>query len=98
MKKLVGWVNIFLCVAIINISCSFAETRKAKRFDFKEHKMEFVTGDDTIVEFHLDREQPVKHWIIIFKDGCTVEFLTDLDDTGARCWRWVERAIHGRQV
>ncbi len=69
-----------------------------RRFDFAEHKYEFIDGDGTIVECHDDDEIAARHWIIIFKDGCTVEFVTDLDDTDSRCWRWTHRREHGKKA
>ena len=93
MKKLVRLLKAFICVLIFSASTAYAE-----RFDFENHALEFIDGHGVIVESHQDREQPVKHWIIIFKDGCTVEFLTDLDDTDARCWRWVTKRQHGRKT
>ena len=99
MKKLAGWVRSLVLIIALSTSCAFAETVEVqKRFDFKEHTLDFMSGDVFTIKCMKDKIEPVKHWIIIFNDGCTVEFLTDIDDTNSRCWRWVDRAIHGRQI
>lgn len=94
MKKLVTWVSIFIFI----VSCAYAEPIKSKRFDFKEHTQEFITGDVLNIKCMLDENEPVKHWIIQFKDGCVVKFITDLNDSHSRCWRWDEHKGHGRRV
>ena len=97
MNKLVSLVKMFLCVVILNASCAFADT-KSERFDFKEHTQEFIEGKALNIKCLLDEGEPVKHWVIQFKDGCTVKFITDLNDSHSRCWRWDIRKGHGRQV
>ncbi len=84
---------MLICSIVLCTSMAYAE-----RFDFMEHQYEFIIGDGVITECQIDDEEPVKHWIIIFKDGCTVEFLTDLDDSKARCWRWVNKRVHGKKT
>lgn len=101
MRKLVKWLSSKLddlvaaiCIVILCSSVALS----AERFDFAEHTYEFIDGDKTIVECHEDDELAAKHWIIIFADGCTVEFVTDLDDTDSRCWRWTHRRVHGKKA
>ncbi len=98
MRKLVILVKILLCAAVLNVSCAYADTNKSKRFDFKEHTQEFIEGKALNIKCLLDENEPVKHWVIQFKDGCAVKFITDLDDNHSRCWRWDIRKGHGKQV
>ncbi len=101
MRKLVRWVSMLLCVAVLSVSCVYAAdnfgTIKSGRFDFREHKMDFIEGR-AITNCAYDGEQPVKHWTITFDDKCQVKFITNLDDTMSRCWRWSHRIIHGKQA
>ncbi len=92
---------MLLCTIVLSVSCAYAVdtfgTIKSGRFDFREHKLDFIEGK-SIINCVYDGEQPVKHWTITFDDDCEVKFITNLDDTMSRCWRWSNRIIHGKQA
>ncbi len=101
IRKSIDDVIAIACSLILftSIACAgFGEPIKSKRFDFAEHTQEFIEGKELNIKCLLDEGEPVKHWIIHFKDGCTVRFITDLDDSHSRCWRWDNHKGHGKQV
>ncbi len=99
LKKYFDDVIAIACSIVLftSIACAGFGEIKSGRFDFLDHKTDFIEGKSTISNCY-DGEQPVKHWTIVFDDGCIVKFITNLDDSKSRCWRWDHRIVHGKKA
>ncbi len=88
-----GLLNFSLSIIfIITLICSSVY---GQQLNFGWHKTEFINGDCKIETKDFKKEK-VTLWTIEFKDGCLAGFMSDLNGSHQRNFRWITKIEHGR--
>ncbi len=91
-----GLLNFSLSIIfIITLICS--SVYGDKQLNFGWHKTEFIDGDCKIETKDFEKEK-VTLWTVKFKDGCLAGFMSDLNGSHQRNFRWITKIKHGRLI